>query len=157
MTNLATTHSGVSQDRILILIASGFEELPLAHSLSHLRGAGLTVSLVSTASGLISGLYGLTIRPDLLIDRALALLPPKLVIVSGGHTCATSLMADPRVHQLITITLQSGGYVAAPASAQLAVRDAGVSVSTSQPRVVTQGRLDLDEFVRQLANLVLGL
>ncbi len=121
-----------------------------------MRGAGMTVLLVSAVAGLISSRYGLTIRPDVLIDQVLPAGPPKLVIVSGGHACASALMTGPRTHQLIDTTLSSGGYIAAMASAQTAVSGAGIPAPPLRPRFMTQGRLELGDFVSQLTNLTLG-
>ncbi len=156
MANFSATHNTASPGRVVILVAPDFEEAPLVHCLSQMRGGGLTVLLVSAVAGLISSRYGLTIRPDVLIDQVLLAAPPRLVIVSGGRACALALMADPRIHQLIDTALSSGGYIAATATAQAAVTGAGVPTPSLKARFMTQGRLEPGDFVSRLANLALG-
>ncbi len=133
---------------IYILIAPGFDEEFVASFLSQMRAAGLKVRLVGTSAGLISGQRGLTVRPDCSLNQLeLQTEAPGLILLPGNLQAASELAADPRVHQLIRLTLRQSGYVAMTRTAE--------SVLAAQPPfsgvgVVPQGDLDSHEFISQL-------
>jgi putative intracellular protease/amidase len=136
---------------VVILIAPGYDELAVATCVNGLRQAGLAVSLVSTAAGLIGSAHGLTIRPDELIDRRATAPLPRLLILPGPAGCAEILLADPRVHRLMICVRQSGGAVAALEGAQSVVAQAGLAATG----MLTQENLELTSFLQQLMDQTL--
>lgn len=134
----------------VILIAPGYDELAVVTCLSELRQAGLAVSLVSTAAGLVSSAHGLTIRPDELIDRRVTAPLPSLLILPGPVGCAETLLADPRVHRLIARVHQTGGAVAVLEAAESVAAQAGLAGAN----VLRQGNAELLSFLQQVADRI---
>ena len=142
-------------NRILILLATGFEETPVVYCVDHMREAGLPISLVGLSTGLIKGLHGLMVRPDISLDQ----IPPGTiyqgVIVPGGQQCVSSLLTDPRVHQIFEATLQNDGFIAAMATAasqllaQSSIPELGVMSC-----FVEQADMEISEFTEHLINLL---
>ncbi len=145
-------HGTNAFERVVILIAQGFEEISVIQCLGQMREAGLMVVLVSATAGLISSAHGLAVRPD----RAMDQVPPdpaaRLIVVPGSRSCAEALMADPRVHQLIKSALWSGVCIAAMRPAQPVVA-ALVAPIRSSGQFVAQDGLELPEFVKRLVHL----
>lgn len=103
---------------VVVLIATGFDELEVAGCLHPLREAGLRVALVGLTSGIIFGQHGLRVLPDVTLGQFhAAQWPPRLLVIPGGSGHAAALVADPRVHQLLQATLARQGQVAVWATA----------------------------------------
>lgn len=72
--------------------------------LSTLRQAGLCVKSVGLTSGLVSGVHGIRLMPDLAfadLESLLTTTAISLVILPGGKRSIARLEADPRVHGLL--------------------------------------------------------
>jgi hypothetical protein len=66
--------------------------------LSELRNAGLPVKLVSLARKTITGLYGLTLLPDLTLEQALPMASQAIsIIIPSGSQGVKQLENDPRL------------------------------------------------------------
>ena len=140
---------------ILILLAPGFEETPVVYCLDHMREAGLPVSLVGLSTGLIKGLHGLTVRPDASLDHLLSGTIYQGVIVPGGHQCVSSLLTDPRVHQLLEATLQNKGFIAAMATAaNLLLAQSSIPELAGMSCFVEQAEMEISQFTERLINLL---
>lgn len=148
--------SGTLSNRVLILLAPGFEERGTIYLLDHMREEGLPVSLVSLTAGLVTGLHGLTVRPDYSLDQLMTKGPYQLIIVPGGRQCTSSLVTDPRVHQLLDATLKSDGFVAATVTAEPILTQAGVPAASDRPRFIPQKDMEVEEFTSKLVNLLSG-
>jgi putative intracellular protease/amidase len=146
----ARTSGPVRRSRAVAVVAAGFDEEAVTACLTHLRAAGVESSLVSLAAGLVEGEHGLVMRPDRSLENELTLSPPRLLILIGGPACATALMADPRVHQLISNTVQAEGRIAATARGVPIVRRAILWRSAMSPPLIAQGDLELGIFTDQL-------
>lgn len=146
-------HAGPENGRILILIAPGFAEGATVVCLERLREAGLPVSLVGLSAGLFTGRHGLTVRPDCSLDQLSLAIPQRLVIVPGGSQSTTSLLSDPRVHQLLSVTLESSGYVVAMSSAESHLAQAGIPVPSQASRYIAQSNIELERFIHRLINI----
>ena len=149
-------HNGSENGRILILIAPGFEEGATVLCLERLREAGLPVSLIGLSAGLLTGLHGLTVRPDYSLDQLSLTVPRRLIVVSGGRQSAASLLSDPRVHQLLNATLEASGYAAAMSSAETCLAQAGIPVPSYSSRFIAQSNIELDGFIHRLINIALS-
>ena len=138
---------------ILILLASGFEEETAVSCMSHLRSAGLPVSLVALSSGTVRGRHGLTIQPD----QTLTALPKdksaKMVIIPGNGQCTNALLMSPRFHQLIANTIDNQGYLVSADSAIQALKNAGIPQRTPAPQYIIQGNKEVCDFADELVDL----
>ncbi|MCL4267285.1 MAG: DJ-1/PfpI family protein [Anaerolineae bacterium] len=148
---MPTNHS-LANNRILILLATGFEETAVVYCLDHMREAGLPVSLVGLSAGILKGLHGLAVRPDYSLDQLSAEAGCRGVIVPGGPPCVTALLTDPRVHRLLDATLQQEGFVAAMATAVPQLQQSGILALSTKPRFIPQEDMEINEFTYQLIN-----
>lgn len=99
---------------VLILIADGFEETETVMWLSTLRQAGLCVKSVGLTSGLVSGVHGIWLMPDLAfadLEPWLTTTAISLVILPGGKRSIARLEADPRVHELLRQVVEQCGQI----------------------------------------------
>jgi putative intracellular protease/amidase len=99
---------------VLILISDGFEELETITWLTALRQAGLCVKTVGLTRGLVSGAYGIWLKPDLTfadLDHFLDTTSIRLVILPNGGQSLAGLEADPRVHKLLRQVVEQRGQI----------------------------------------------
>lgn len=104
-------------DRVLILLANRFNELFAINTAIRLRQAEVKVLLVGLTAGVLIGQQGIAIRPDLSLSQLLlqeAYPAGQLLILCGDQECISTLLVDPRVHQLITNLLDAGDQVTSP-------------------------------------------
>jgi putative intracellular protease/amidase len=141
---------------VLLLIADGFEEQPVAACLSQLRAAGVGVDLLAPAAGLVTGAHGMVVRPDRSIESLPSGAAPDLLVVPGGAQCTARLLADPRVHRLLGEGAAQPPYVAAFRDAEPAMTQAGLPAAIGPERYRAQGRQPLPEYLRQLELLAVG-
>lgn len=144
------THHSTQHNKILILLAPGFEETAVVHCLDRMREAGLPISLVGLSTGILKGLHGLAVRPDYLLDQLSSKGRCRGIIVPGGHQCVSALLTDPRVHQLLESTLQSGGFVAAMSTAVPLLTQSISQAATSSTNFIQQGETGIAEFADYL-------
>jgi putative intracellular protease/amidase len=153
--SMGKNHLSNGGPKVAILIAPSFEEGTVVYCLDRLRDAGLSVLLISSSAGLINGLHGLSIRPDLTLDQINHTMNFHLAIVPGSRQCTTSLLADPRVHELFDATWQNGGCVVAAGTAAPVLAQARVGAAYPS-QYITQGDMSLPMFADHLINLVLS-
>lgn len=149
-------YHGSTSDKIFILLAPGFEESTVVFCLEQMREAGLSVSLVSLSTGLVSGLHGLVLRPDYSLDQLPTGFFPRLIIVPGGRQCTSSLIADPRVHKLLETTWSNEGFVATTFMATPLFNQAGIPAYSEKSYFISQENMGISEFANRLINLVSG-
>ena len=142
------------QPNILILLASGFEEETAVSCMSHLRNAGLAVSLVALSAGPVRGLHGLSIHPDQTLSDLSKEKSAKMIIVPGNGQCTNALLMSPRFHQLIENTVNNNGYVVTADSAKKALKNAGIPERTPAPQYIIQNSKEVCAFADDLVNLV---
>ena len=140
------TTSIVSKNKVFILLAQGFEEVPTVYCLGRMRKASLPVALVGLSSGLVTGMFGLTIRPDHSLDQVQSDEAGRLVLIPGGRQCTTLLLADPRVHQLLECTLTMNGFVATTVGATAVISQTLTLLANSQKNFLPQGDMSLGKF-----------
>ena len=97
---------------VVVLIANGFEEQDTVGCIHTFREAGVSVSLVSLAAGSVTGSRGIVLQPDFSLDQLSADDRTTLTVLSGGRSCTTALLTDPRVHRLLSTITEAGGRVA---------------------------------------------
>lgn len=104
------------KQRILILVADGFQELDAIVLLSLLRQAGLCVKSVGLASGLVSSAHGVCLMPDLTLadlDSWTSAVFISAVILPEGQQSLARLETDPRVHKLLRQVVARNGQIVA--------------------------------------------
>lgn len=142
----------------LVLIASEFDETAVITTTCHLRDEGFSVRIISLHSGLVTGRHGITLRPDHSLAQH-TIMPilnnARSLIISGGTACASSLLSDPRIHQLIQSIQNQGGTIATMASAQRLLSSVGGSSIFTSPNFLLQNEMQTTEFVHQLINRLL--
>lgn len=109
---------GLTKDTscVLMIMTNGFEEIEAVTLLSTLRQAGLCVKSVALTSGLVGGLHGIWLMPDLALadlDRLMETGQISLVILPASQQSLTSLAVDPRVHRLLRQVVAQEGQIAA--------------------------------------------
>ena len=86
------------QDYVFVLWGNQFQEVAAAVFVGELRCAGLPVKLVSLSRKSITGLYGLTLLPDLTLEQALPMASQAIaIIIPSGSQGAKQLENDPRL------------------------------------------------------------
>lgn len=77
----------LQNNRVLILLATGFEETAVVFCASQIREAGLPISLIGLSAGVLKGLHGLFIRPDYSLDQLLPETSYAGIIIPGSTQC----------------------------------------------------------------------
>lgn len=125
--------------RILVPIATGFEEIEALTVVDILRRAGAEVVLAGLASKeVVVGRSNIAVIPDSSLDEALKRGPYDMLVLPGGLPNAHLLRDDERIIRAIRSNLESNGLVGAICAAPLALRRAGVLEDrsfTSHPTV----------------------
>lgn len=107
-----STQPPARTQRGLVLVADGFDEPATICCVRTFRDAGLAIALVGLPGGPVTGNRGITLHPDMSLDRALQEDTATLIVIPGGRRSAMALLTDPRVHHLMQATAASGGKVA---------------------------------------------
>jgi hypothetical protein len=138
---------------VLLLVAAQCDEPFVVRCVCQMRQRGLEVALLGLYPGPVIGRHGVWLRPD----QSLAEMepadfqPPGLLILPGPQECTLQLLFNPRVPELIELTLRGGGWVTAvsPKIRELLVRS-GLSAPEGEQGFLFQGRLSDGEFITQL-------
>lgn len=152
---MPTNHS-VPNHRIVILLAPGFEETAVVYCLEHMREAGLPVSLVGLSAGVLKGSHGLAVRPDYSLDQLSPETVHQGVLVPGGSACVSVLLTDPRVHQLLDVTLKNNGFVAVLATAVPLFTQSFPLTAATSSHLIQQGEMKINEFTDYLIDFALA-
>jgi hypothetical protein len=139
---------------VLILIAPGFDETLTVQFLASFRQAGIASALVSLTPGLIRSFCGLQVQADLFIDQLPFTVLPRLVLILETHSCASALLADPRVHRLLARTLAAKGMLAILPETQSLFMDVGFSDVMILPEFLKLEPLPGREWVSQLVSFI---
>jgi putative intracellular protease/amidase len=110
---------GSTQKYSLVMIADGFVETEAIGMLCALRAADLCTKNVGLTNGMINGVHGVPIMPDLTLadlERAINIQAINLVVLPGGERHLASLEADPRVHRLLHQVVAQQGLIITDAS-----------------------------------------
>jgi hypothetical protein len=110
----------------VVLIATGYDETAAVAILAGLRRAGAHAKSLGLISGLIGGLHGVWVMPDITLadlSDACSASSVDLVVLQGGEAYLTALRSDPRVRELLQRVLGHGGWIATNTRALKTVRD----------------------------------
>ena len=126
--------------KVLVLLATGFEEIETITVVDILRRAGARVVLAATEEGPIEGSRGVSVLPDTLINQ----VDDKdfdLLVLPGGQPGTTNLQKSAKVKSIIQSMYQSRKQIAAICAAPIILHSAGIlknTVVTSHPSVKDQ-------------------
>ncbi len=123
--------------RILVPLATGFEEIEAVAIVDVLRRAELDVVTASLERGLVEGAHGIRVEPDAWIDEV-DLDAIDAIVLPGGMSGTRALMADERVLGLVRRLAAEERITAAVCAAPLVLAKAGVvsdAAITSHPAV----------------------
>lgn len=136
--------------RVLVLIAPNFQEDAIS-LVAHLRSSGTAVSLVGLATGLIHSLHGVATQPDCTLAQINHVADRHLLIITGGAECATTLLSDPRTHQLAQRVIDYKGWVAVLHQAQNLVYQTFKKTWDENPdHFIQQNDADIIDFAQLL-------
>lgn len=110
--------------RVLLPLATGFEELEAVTIVDVLRRAGLDLKTAGLGGLEITGAHGITLRADLSLAAA-ARERWDLIVLPGGLPGATNLRDDPTLRALLAAQHARGGRLAAICAAPIALAAAG--------------------------------
>jgi 4-methyl-5(b-hydroxyethyl)-thiazole monophosphate biosynthesis len=135
--------------RVLVPLATGFEEIEAVAVIDVLRRAGVEVVTAGLQTGPITGSHAIAIVPESTIDRAAA-ERFDMIVLPGGMPGAEHLRSDARVQALIRSIGERGGYTAAICAAPIALSRAGATSgkrATSYPGFAPQ--IDCASYVEE--------
>jgi 4-methyl-5(b-hydroxyethyl)-thiazole monophosphate biosynthesis len=146
--------------RVLVPLATGFEEIEAVTVIDILRRAGIDVVVASLEPGPVQGSHGITIAAD---QDLSAVMDQRfdMVALPGGMPGAANLQQDARIVSLLQSTAGHGGVVAAICAAPMVLATAGLLQghrATSYPgfldSAAEQGTVISDEAVVSDGNRV---
>ena len=123
--------------RILVPLATGFEEIEAVAIVDVLRRAELDVVMASLEPGPVEGAHGICVEPDAWIDEV-DLDAVDAIVLPGGMPGTRALMENERVLGLVRRLADEGRITAAVCAAPLVLAAAGVvsgATITSHPAV----------------------
>lgn len=96
-------------------MTDGLEETEIIGILCTMRQAGLCVKSMGLTSGLVTGIHGISLKPDLTLadfeTGTLDMRAVKMVILTERNQGVARLETEPRLHHLLLHTLVHGGYI----------------------------------------------
>ncbi len=129
--------AGGRKKRVLVPLASGFEEIEAVTIVDVLRRAGIEVTLAGTTAGVLEGSRGIRVQPDTTLDG----VDPATfdaIVLPGGMNGALNLMEDERVIAAVRTVHAAGHLTAAICAAPMVLARAGIvdgTRVTSHPSV----------------------
>jgi 4-methyl-5(b-hydroxyethyl)-thiazole monophosphate biosynthesis len=115
--------------RVLVPLADGFEEIEAMTIIDVLRRAGLDVTTAGLKAGSAKGAHGVEVNPDTEIGKVEGDSFDVLVL-PGGMPGAANLKSDRRVLDLVRNLHERGKYTAAICAAPMVLAAAGVVSGT---------------------------
>ena len=112
--------------KVLVPIASGFEELEAVTVIDLLRRANIDVTVAGLDDGVITGSRGTRILPDSNLTNA-ANLDYDMIVLPGGVPGSPNLGNDPRVIQILKTSAEKGKYTTAICAAPSVLEKAGLT------------------------------
>ena len=142
-------------NRVLVLLAEGFEEIEAVTIIDVLRRADLPVTVASLSSPRVCGAHDIVVIADCLLDEVKD-QSFDAIILPGGMPGSRNLRDDARVISLLQSQQRLNKYLGAICAAPIALEAAGVlqgkratsypgydlpSAQVSEERLVVDGKL----------------
>ena len=143
----------MKQMQAFILISDHFDELFVINCVCQMRQRGLATHLVAVSSRFPEGKHGVTVQPDLTLSQLSSFTEapiPRLLLIPGGEASTAALLADPRVHQLLEMTLQNEGVVAVMTPVQQVLADMGMPALQMMENFMVQNGETAEQFVAKI-------
>ncbi len=115
----------MAKKRVLVPLASGFEEIEAITIVDVLRRAGVEVTLAGLTSGVLEGSRGIRVQPDTTLDRVDAAAFDAIVL-PGGMGGATAMSEDERLLAMLRAHHGAGRLTAAICAAPMVLARAGI-------------------------------
>lgn len=112
-------------NKVLILVARGFEEIDVSTVARALRRTGWPVAVVGLRAGAVQGAYCLSLAPDCLLSEVETEMP-RVAVLAGGAQGKRRFSADPPVHRLLQRVIELRGCVLVIDTAHAVLRSASV-------------------------------
>lgn len=114
-------------NKVLVMLANGFEEVEALTVVDYLRRTGIEVHLVSTETDLqVEGSHGIKVVGDIMIEDIRDPLNYRGIFIPGGLPGATNLREDSRVIDLLRTLAQGGKMIASICAGPIVLSRAGV-------------------------------
>ena len=110
---------------VLVLFATGSEELETVTIVNILRRAGVDVTLAGLSAGELVGSRGISLVPDTTLDDVLH-QQFDMMVLPGGQPGTNHLKADARVLERVRQMAQQEKYIAAICAAPMVLAQAGL-------------------------------
>jgi 4-methyl-5(b-hydroxyethyl)-thiazole monophosphate biosynthesis len=139
---------------VVVLLATGFEELEAVTIVDVLRRAGISVLLAGIAPPPIEGGHGIKVVPDLSIDDVTTY---DALVLPGGSPGYVNLERDQRVLKLIRAAYDAGKYVGAICAAPHVLGVAGImkgATATCYPGIEIAGAQRVEERVVRYGTII---
>ena len=124
---------GDSNEKVLVLLADGFEEIEALTVVDLLRRAGIVVETLSIKEGgeaeVVNGARGIPVIADGLFDAGQEseyLSSASTVVLPGGMPGTINLKEHQGVRKVVTAFYEGGKYVAAICAAPTVLGDLGI-------------------------------
>ncbi|MDH3974468.1 MAG: DJ-1/PfpI family protein [Deltaproteobacteria bacterium] len=129
-------------NRVLVILAPGFEEVEAFGPVDMLRRAGADVTTAGTVDGVIVGRNDIKVLADESLDHAMN-DEFDMIILPGGSGGTENMMNDERVRRIIEHHDEEGKYITAICAAPTVLANIGITrgkTITSHPSVMNQFR-----------------
>jgi 4-methyl-5(b-hydroxyethyl)-thiazole monophosphate biosynthesis len=133
--------------KVIVPLASGFEEIETMAIVDILRRAAVEVYLAGTTEPPVASSRGVKVIPDISIDD---ITDYDAVVLPGGNPGYMNLAGDERVLKLVKNAYKEGKYVAAICAAPFVLGKAGIMegiTATHYPGIDVVGAKYTDERV----------
>ncbi len=147
---------------IIIVVAHGFDEAETISLMSILRQAGLCVKSLGMTSGLVNGVHGICLMPDLTLSDLDSLVKTttfSVVILPENKQCLNRLEADPRLHNFLRQVLAQGCQIVVNAEGRrflkkTSIADPGLfrGGNGSEPLLLREQGQSIEALARDLVN-----
>ena len=139
--------------RVLILLADKYDEPFIVDLFCRIRDKRILINLIGLTSGIVRGVHGLLIHPELsLLEISEQTHPDEIqaLIVPGGHHCAKTLLTDPRVHHLLEEIIKRNGLVFVASSAQEILEETTIPKISKDSHLFKQDRQKARDFLEEI-------
>ncbi len=114
------------RSRIVVFLATGFEEIEAITAIDVLRRAGLDVETAAVGDKVkVAGAHGIPVLCDSLVSE-ISPADVLMTVCPGGLPGATNLAASREVTSMVRSVLDGGGWAAAICAAPIVLHAAGV-------------------------------
>lgn len=101
----------ISKERTVVLLGTGFDASLAVSSIKQLREAGNAVLIVGQTAGFVRDINGIAVHPEKSLSDIAHGEASRLLLLPGGTAYLSTLLTDPRVHNLIDAIVNNNGFI----------------------------------------------